>query len=114
MCPSSAPFVVCFPFGYAASLAGTYQQVQNLNRTALAREEDRKAKEEAQTKAAQLAKENERLEKQRRDADAAREAADRRRRDAEEERRSSSNPHADLMRAMAMHNMMFGGGPRYY
>lgn len=109
----SAPSVVRFPFGRAASFAGTYQQVQNLNRTALAREDDRKAKEEAQRKTTQLAQENARLAQERRDAVAASEAADRRRRDAEEER-SSSNPHADMYRAMLMHRMMFGGGQRWF
>lgn len=66
--------------------AGTHKQVQGLNRAAVAREKDRKAKEEADRKAAQLAEQNDRLQKEKDDADARAIVARRERDEAREQR----------------------------
>lgn len=88
--------------------AGTHKQVEDLNRSALEREKDRNAKEEAERKAVQLTKDNARLQRAKDAADAETERAARRERQAREEaeQRSSSN-------ASAMIQAMMGGNNPY-
>lgn len=92
----------------ASSFAGTYQQVDDLNRTALACEADREAKEEAERRAAELRQENARLERERREAEAQTQAAEERARGAQQEREAEHNPYADWYRAMVMSRLMGG------
>lgn len=96
--------------------ADTLKQVQDLNRAAVEREQDRKAKVEADRRAQQLAQENERLQRETRAAETraadARRAASR----AQEESSSGSNGLMQLIRmqhAMQSHQQMFGGQPQY-
>ncbi|CAM9694172.1 unnamed protein product [Scytosiphon promiscuus] len=95
-------------------LKDTLRQVQVLNRAAIEREQDRKAKEEADRRAQQLARDNERLQRETREAESR--AADARRaaNQAREEATSGDNGMMQMMQlqhAMQAHNQMFGRSP---
>ncbi|CAN0549624.1 unnamed protein product, partial [Ectocarpus sp. 12 AP-2014] len=87
---------------------GTRTQVQERNRVALARDQDRKAKEAAEKSAKELEEENASLQRQTAEAIQQRDAAQREQ-PRQQERGSSNDSYGNLSSAVLANHLLGGG-----